>query len=74
MHFCNFRCWVFNQAGSRVFLIKPEPESDPLRFFFFFLNPYLTLFPIRPGKTRPIRVGPSRVPAGRAKIAIPNHI
>ena len=56
-YFCNFRCRVFNQARSRVFLIKPEPDPDSLRVFFF-LNPYLTLFLIGPGKTRSIRVGP----------------
>ena len=50
-----------------VFLIKPGPVSG-----FFFLNPYPTLFLIGPGKTRPIRVGPDRVPADRVKIAIPN--
>ena len=50
----------------QIFLIKPEPGSG-----FFFKNPYPTLFLIEPGKIRPIRVGPSRVPAGQAKIAIP---
>ena len=38
--------------------------------FFFFLNPYPTLFLIGSGKIRPIRVGPGRVPSGQAKIAI----
>ena len=54
---------------SRVsdFLIKPGPASG----FFFFKNPYPTLFLIRPGKIRPIRVGSGRVPVDRAKIAIP---
>ena len=47
-------------------------DKTQTRFGFFFLNPYPTLFLIRPGKTRPIRVGPGRVPAGQAKIAIPN--
>ena len=60
------------QVSGRVwvFLIKPGPVSG---FFFFFLNPYPTLFLIGPGKTRPIRVGPGRVSAGRAKIAIPRY-
>ena len=53
-----------------IFLIKPGPDPDPFRVFF--LNPYPTLFLIGPGKIRPIRVGPDRVPADRVKIAIPN--
>ena len=53
-----------------VFLIKPGLDLDPFRVFFF-LNPYQTLFLIGSGKTQPIRVGPDRVSAGRAKIAIP---
>ena len=52
----------FNKTRTR-----PGPVSG-----FFFLNPYPTLFLIRPGKTRPIRVGPGRVSADRVKIAIPN--
>ena len=55
-----------------IFLIKPGPDPDPFRVFF--LNPYPTLFLIGPGKTRPIRVGPDRVPADRVKIAIPNPL
>lgn len=51
-------------AGS---LIKPKTR------FGFFLNPYPTLLIIGPGKTRPIRVGPGRVPTGRAEIVIPNN-
>ena len=47
-------------------MIKPGPDPDLLQVFF--LNPYPTLFLIKPGKTRPIKVGP-----GRAKIAIPKH-
>ena len=50
-------------------MIKPEPDLDLLRVFF--LNLYPTLFLIGPYKTRHIRVGPNRVPAGLAKIAIP---
>ena len=57
--------------GLGFFFIKPGLDPDPLRgFFFFFLNPYPTLFLIGSGKIRPIRVGPGRVPSGQAKIAI----
>ena len=55
-----------------VFLIKPRPDLDPFRVFFF-LNPYPTLFLNRPGKIRPIRVWPGRVSVGRAKIVIPRY-
>ena len=60
------------RVGSRFgpgFFQNPDPTQT--RFGFFVLNPYPTLFLIGPGKIRPIMVGPGRVPAGRAWIAIP---
>ena len=60
--------WISGRVW--VFLIKPGPDLDPFRVFFF-LNPYQTLFLIGSGKTQPIRVGSDRVSAGQAKIAIP---
>ena len=55
-YFCNFRETGFypGQVSGRVsdFFIKPRPFSG-----FFKKNPYSTLFPIGPSKTRPIRVG-----------------
>ena len=69
-YFCNFRVpgfysgrvsgWVsdfFNKTRTRL-----KPASG-----FFFFYPYPTLFLIEPGKTQPIRDGPSRVPGGLSK-------
>ena len=53
-------------------LPKSGPNPDSIRVFLLFLNPNPTLFLIRLGKIRPIRVGLDRVPAGRVKIAIHN--
>ena len=70
-YFCNFMEIGFysGRVSGRVldFFDKIQTHFG----FFFFLNPYLTLFLIGPGKTQPIRVGSGWVPMGRAEIAIP---
>ena len=48
------------RVRSRIFLIKPGSDLNPLRVFF--KNSYPTLFLIGLGKTRPIRVEPSQIP------------
>ena len=73
-YFCNFRetgfylSWVSDRVSN--FFDKTRTWPRPISGFFF-LNPYPTLFLIGLGKTRPIRVRPSQVPVGWAKIAIP---
>ena len=46
-YFCNFRCQVFNQAGSRVFWYNPNPTWTCFRFFF--LKPIPDPIPNRTG-------------------------
>ena len=65
--FCNFRITGLYPSRVSDFFYKTQTC-----FGFLFKNPYPTLFLIGLGKIRPIRVGPGRVPAGQAKIAIPS--
>ena len=71
-YFSNF---ILSLNGLGRVRVRFFPKSGPTRthFGFFVLNPYPTLFLIGLGKIRPIMVGPGRVLAGWAWIAIPTQ-
>ena len=70
-YFCNFKETGFYSGWVSGRVSDIFDKTRTCFRFFFFKNPYPTLFLIEPSKTQPIRVGPSWVPADRAKISIP---